>query len=272
MKFLVILLFIAYWILAGAIAFLIEAKIEGITEFRDDEKKGFIASVMCGFLSLFFIIGIYLKEKLCVKLLRIIKRTLEKMNSNSVDKAIKNANGFQDYCHVKNNHKSGFRFENGRRQMKGTVAKYVILLCKSWYNKELYPSKLDALKQYYRKTYSDKYEEYLSESFLLKTVISDAMKEIVKNYPDRLSGFINEYLLHREDVYGILNKENQDYDYQMFYRIVEFFEKLQIRGDGLIEKDTREYFADGIQDSGSQMQGENLPWHCTQKRLAENII
>ena len=40
MKFLVILLFIAYWILAGTIAFLIEAKMEGITEFRDDEKKG----------------------------------------------------------------------------------------------------------------------------------------------------------------------------------------------------------------------------------------
>lgn len=156
--------------------------------------------------------------------------------------------------------------------MSKTTAKDVILLCKGWYDKEHYKSLLDALKQYYRKAYSDNYEEYLNEGFLLKTVLSDAMRETARNYPDRVNVFISQYLLYGETIYGIPNKENQDYEYQMFYRIAEFFKRMQMRGDGLTEIDTQEYFVDDLQDSRSQMHRENLPWHSNRRCLVENII
>ena len=99
--------------------------------------------------------------------------------------------------------------------MNKTTAKDVILLCKGWYDKKQYPNLLEALKQYYRKTYSENYEEYLNEDFLLKTVLTDAMREIVGNYPDRMKGFINLYLLYGETIYDIPDKTNQNYNYQM---------------------------------------------------------
>ena len=156
--------------------------------------------------------------------------------------------------------------------MNKTTAKDVILLCKGWYDKDKYSSLLEALKQYYRKTYSDDYEEYLGEGFLLKTVLNDAMQEITKKYPDRMPAFINQYILYGETIYGIPDGTNQDYDYQMFYRIAEFFKRLQMRGDGLIEIDTHDYFVENLQDDRSQMHRENLPWHRNRKCLAENII
>ena len=56
-----------------------------------------------------------------------------------------------------------------------TTAKDVILLCKGWYDKEKYPTMLEALKQYYRKNYCDDMEEYLNESYLLKIVLEQTM-------------------------------------------------------------------------------------------------
>lgn len=122
-----------------------------------------------------------------------------------------------------------------------TTAKDVILLCKGWYDKEKYPTTLEALKQYYRKNYCDDMEEYLNESFLLKIVLEQTMQEIVEKYPDRMVGFVNLYLTTPR-FFGYDNKSNQDYDCQLFYRITSFLNSLQMRGDGFIEIDTRDYF------------------------------
>lgn len=123
-----------------------------------------------------------------------------------------------------------------------TTAKDVILLCKGWYDKEKYPTILEALKQYYRKNYCDDMEECLNESFLLKIVLEHTMQEIVRKYPDRMIGFVNSYLIIPRGIFGYDNNSNQDYDYQLFYRITNFLANLQMRGDGFIEIDTRDYF------------------------------
>lgn len=153
-----------------------------------------------------------------------------------------------------------------------TTTKDVILLCKGWYNKEKYPTKLDALKQYYRKNYSEDFEEYLNESFLFKAVLVDVLKWLTLKYPDRLVKFIDGYLSYGETIFWIPDETNQNYEYQMFYRIVNFLARLQMRGDGLIEIDTSEYFTDEFQDDRSQKLRENLPWHTGKKCLKEDII
>lgn len=139
-----------------------------------------------------------------------------------------------------------------------TTAKDVILLCKGWYDKEKYPTILEALKQYYRKNYCDDMEEYLNESFLLKIVLEQTMQEIVTKYPDRMVGFVNLYLTTPRGIFGYDNESNQDYDCQLFYRITCFLAKLQMCGDGFIEIDTRDYF-----------EGE---WKAGANRLKEDII
>lgn len=138
-----------------------------------------------------------------------------------------------------------------------TTAKDVILLCKGWYNKEQYPTILDALKQYYRKNYCNDLEDQLNESFLLKTVLIEAMREIGTHYPDRLLYFINGFLMYGETLHGIPDINNTDYNYQLFYRIVNYLSKLQMRGDRLVEIDTNSYFYETRNG---------------QKRLVENII
>lgn len=110
-----------------------------------------------------------------------------------------------------------------------TTAKDIILLCKGWYDKEKYPTILEALKQYYRKYYSEQFEEQLNERFLLKILLLQTMQEIAKDYPDRLIGFVNEYLIGTRWIYDY-DENNQDYDYQMFYRIINFLANLQIKG------------------------------------------
>lgn len=131
-----------------------------------------------------------------------------------------------------------------------TTAKDVILLCKGWYNKEKYPTVLEALKQYYRKNYCNDMEEYLNESFLLKIVLEQTMLEIVREYPDRMFKFVNSYLIVPRGILGYDNNGNQDYNYQLFYRITHFLNNLQMRGDGYIEIDTEEYFYDDYDEDG----------------------
>ena len=141
-----------------------------------------------------------------------------------------------------------------------TTAKDIILLCKDWYNKEKYPTVLDALKQYYRKNYCDDMEDHLNERFILRVVLIEAMREIANKYPDRLFGFVNGYFTYGEMLF-MPDETNNDYDYQMFYRIVNFLARLQMRGDERMEIDTDEYFYDDYDDESNKY-----------KRLVEDII
>lgn len=128
-----------------------------------------------------------------------------------------------------------------------TTAKDVILICKGWYDKNLYPTILDALKQYYRKEYSEVYEDNLNESFLYKIVLTDVMREIAEKYPDRLRTFAISYITSGGMFAGTPDENNKDYDYQLFYRIVNFLANLKMRGDGLLEIDTEEYFTEDLE-------------------------
>lgn len=122
-----------------------------------------------------------------------------------------------------------------------TTAKDVILLCKGWYDKKKYPTILEALKQYYRKNYCTDMEDLLNERFILRVILIEVMREIASKYPDRLIEFVNGYLTYGEILF-IPNEKNNNYDYQLFYRIVNYLSRLKMRGDGCIEIDTDEYF------------------------------
>lgn len=159
--------------------------------------------------------------------------------------------------------------------MAKTTAKDVILLCKGWYDKEKYTSKLSALKQYYRERYCCDMEDVLREQperFLLRTVIEQAMYEVINNYPDRLRGFINGYVIASEiRLFGIPDRE-LSYDEMLFYRIVSFFSSLQMRGDGLIEIDTEDYFEKDFNEKYERTTRERLQFHENKTVLKENII
>jgi len=156
--------------------------------------------------------------------------------------------------------------------MKRTTAKDVILLCKGWYDHNLYPTILEALKQYYRKNYCVDMEESFGEKFLFRIVLIEAMREITEKYPDRLRGFINGYLAYGEMIFGVPDELNNDFDYQMFYRIVNFLARLKMKGDGIVEIDTSEYFVEELQDQHDQITREHLPFHNNRKCLKEDII
>lgn len=98
------------------------------------------------------------------------------------------------------------------------------------------------------------------------------MREIADKYPDRLRGFINGYLAYGEMIFGVPNELNNDFDYQMFYRIVNFLTRLKMKGDGIVEIDTSEYFVEELQDQHDQITREHLPFHNNRKCLKEDII
>lgn len=132
-----------------------------------------------------------------------------------------------------------------------TTAKDIILLCKGWYDKEKYPTILEALKQYYRKNYCDDMEEVLNERFILRVILIEVMREIASKYSDRLLGFINGYLTYGEILF-MPDENNKDYDYQMFYRIVNFLARLKMRGEGWQEIETEEYFYEDYDEDGNK--------------------
>lgn len=117
----------------------------------------------------------------------------------------------------------------------------VILLCKGWYNKDKYPTLLDALKEYYRRNYSENMEQYLNERFITEVILKNVMEDIVTRYPDRMYGFINPYLFYGS-LFIVPDESNNDYYYSLFYRIVHFLGNLQMQGDGLVTIDTDGYF------------------------------
>ncbi len=155
--------------------------------------------------------------------------------------------------------------------MKRTIAKDVILLCKGWYNHNSYPTILDALKQYYRKNYCDM-DFSLNEKFLLRVVLIEVMIEISEKYPDRLREFIKGYLIYGETIFGVPDESNNDYDYKMFYKIVNFLKNLKMKGDGIVEIDTSNYFVEDLQDQHSQITRKHLPYHNNKRCLREDII
>lgn len=132
-----------------------------------------------------------------------------------------------------------------------TTAKDIILLCKGWYDKEKYPTVLEALKQYYRKNYCDDMEEVLNERFILRVILIEVMREIASKYSDRLLGFINGYLTYGEMLF-MPDENNKDYDYQLFYRIVHFLARLKMRGEGWQEIETDEYFYEDYDEDGNK--------------------
>lgn len=156
--------------------------------------------------------------------------------------------------------------------MKRTTAKDVILLCKGWYDHDLYPTILDALKQYYRKYYCVDMEESLGERFLFRIILIETMREIAEKYPDRLRGVINGYFAYGEMIFGVPDESNNNYDYQMFYRIVNYLARLKMKGDGIVEINTDDYFVEDLQDRHDQITREHLSFHDNRKCLKEDII
>lgn len=146
--------------------------------------------------------------------------------------------------------------------MKST-AKDIILLCKGWYNQELYPTLLEAFKEYYRQRYvygSHNKDEFLNESFILRVILLEVIREIARDYPDRLSQFMSSFLVSGQIIFGIPDNNNKDYDYQLFYRIINFLSCLRMSGDDIKTIDTSEYFMD-VEDEGR-----------LHKKLIEEII
>ena len=141
-----------------------------------------------------------------------------------------------------------------------TTAKDVILLCKGWYDKEKYPTVLEALKEYYRKNYCNDMEEHLNERFILRVILIEVMREIASKYHDRLLGFVNGYLIYGQMLF-MPDENNNDYDHQLFYRIINFLARLQMRGDERIEINTDEYFYDDYDEDG-----------VNHKKLVEDIV
>ena len=143
------------------------------------------------------------------------------------------------------------------------TAKDVILLCKGWYDSEKYPNTLEALKQYYRKNYnygSHDMDDDLNEKFIFRVILLEVMKTIAREYPDRMLYFMNGFIGYVDLFFGV-DQDNNDYDYQMFHRIVTFLARLQMRGDGYIEIETDDYFEEICDEEGNR---------C--KKLIEDII
>lgn len=143
--------------------------------------------------------------------------------------------------------------------MKST-AKDVILLCKGWYDKNKYETILDALKEYYRKNYTNNLEDCLNEKFILRIILIEVMREIATCYSDRLIYFVNQYLIYGKTIY-MPNPENIEYDHQLFYRITNFLANLNMHSDKLTNIDTSDYFQYKTNEHGIQ-----------ERILKENII
>lgn len=132
----------------------------------------------------------------------------------------------------------------------------IILLCKGWYDKEKYPTIVDALKQYYHIHYSEDYED-IDERFLLHCLIKPTVQDIANKYPSILDSFL-KVSLFGEGVF-LPDDSNRDIDYNLFYRIVQNLTHTMILG----KIDLSDYF--GFTDD------PDYPGH--QKRyLIEDII
>lgn len=149
-----------------------------------------------------------------------------------------------------------------------TIAKDIILLCKGWYDSEKYPSRLEALKQYYRKNYcynelSTDVEKILNEGFLLEVLLRPVMWELSMNYPDRFSYLISQYLFGKSLSVrlSLPDEKTTDYEYQLFYRLIAFLSNLVMRGESWIEIETDDYFYEFCDENGKP---------C--KKLLEDII
>ena len=124
--------------------------------------------------------------------------------------------------------------------MKSTT-KDVILLCKGYYDKEKYPTLLDALKEYYRKYCGNVLQELFDESFLCDTLLPEVMLGIEQHYPDRLCS-LSYVLMPTYEPILMPDADNHNYAYQLFWRIAEFLNTVPLRGDNLTEIDVSAYF------------------------------
>ena len=83
----------------------------------------------------------------------------------------------------------------------------VVLICKRYYDKEKYPSVLEALKAYYKQYYSSNYANVLAknpEKFLLNTVLTNTMYGIMKYYTDRMDNVLNIYVMSRDNLENMI--------------------------------------------------------------------
>jgi hypothetical protein len=131
-----------------------------------------------------------------------------------------------------------------------TTAKDIILLCKGWYNEQIYPTISDALKEYYCENYmpmpvDGKCED---EEFLLETLLLQVIQEIEAEYPDRLNGFIKGFI-HQSLIKNILLDElDAIHNVEIFYYIINFLKNLPLQGANLVTIDTDDYFTSHIAD------------------------
>lgn len=134
-----------------------------------------------------------------------------------------------------------------------STTKDVILLCKGYYNKENYPTVLDALKEYYRKYGgSCLTKDFLDETFLNEALLSEVLNGIATRYPDRLHTLVTTTLVSPADSILLPDSNNNDYGYQVFWRIVGFLKAVPLRGEGLMEIDVSDYLTVNIAEDGTK--------------------
>ena len=103
-------------------------------------------------------------------------------------------------------------------------------------------------------------DDDLNEKFIFRVILLETMKNIVKTYPDRMHCFINGFLGYVDLFFGV-DENNNDYDYQMYHRIIRFLDRLPMHGEGWIEIETSDYFEKYVDEEGNN-----------RRRLKEDII
>lgn len=133
------------------------------------------------------------------------------------------------------------------------MTKDVILLCKGYYDKDKYPTVLDALKEYYRKYCGCcLVKDFFDESFLRETLLSEVLNGLAVHYPDRLRALVTSVLMSPSESVLLPDGNNNDYSYQVFWRIVGFLKAVPLRGEGLMEIDVSDYLAENITEDNKK--------------------
>lgn len=120
------------------------------------------------------------------------------------------------------------------------TAKDVILLVKGWYNRKMYLTVLDALKEYYWERFSEDYDP--DESLLLDALLWPSLEYVLTQYPDRIKHFLISCEKERINIWYGEKVHNDIYQIQMCYRIMDFFKTLPMRGDKLQEINVDNWF------------------------------
>ncbi len=96
----------------------------------------------------------------------------------------------------------------------------IMLICKGWYNKELYSSKLSAMKAYY-----DKYYDYIdavdfTKEFAFNLFLKPLVEEAIKKDPSLVY-----YILNKEGRYN--TDDHKNFETEMYYRCLVLIKNIK---------------------------------------------